>query len=251
MRDERTSYFADRLSEIVVNTFSPSSAVDLGCGVGTTLRSLKRKGCLQILGIEGPWVDLSYLVIKPEEFQHVDFAKPFRIDRTFDVALSLEVAEHLSDQHADTFIDSLCSLSNKVIFSAAIPHQGGTNHLNERWQSYWAAKFINRGYQAFDIIRPTIWNDKLIPFWYRQNCIIYVKAGVAANYLSLAPFEVREIGSLDLVRPELYLLNHARNVDLSNVGYRQVLRQLPKATWAALTRSLKRCIYKEHSRSRR
>jgi SAM-dependent methyltransferase len=238
-RDASTSHFADRLSGIILDIFEPASAVDLGCGVGTMLRHLKRKGCSEVLGIEGPWVEISRLVIQETEFQHADLTRPITLNRTFDVAISLEVAEHLEEKYADVLVDSLCRLSPRIIFSAAIPHQGGMHHVNEQWQSYWARKFLQREYKAFDVIRPAIWNDRVVPTYYRQNCIVYVKASVAAGHRSLAPYEVRDIELLDRAHPEQYL-SHVKNP--MNVTYKQLLAYFPIATWAALVRATKRMI---------
>src|SRR6185369_13703066 len=117
-----TSHFGDRLSKILVDTFSPASALDLGCGVGTVLHALKQRGCVDILGIEGPWVEQTSLVISPAEFRSADLTKPLHINRVFDIAVCLEVAEHLEASHADTIVQTLCDLSSRIVFSAAIPY---------------------------------------------------------------------------------------------------------------------------------
>jgi SAM-dependent methyltransferase len=239
-RDASTVYFATRLAKLITGFFAPSSAIDLGCGVGTVLLQLKKIGCSQILGLEGPWVDVSNLVIDQREFRHTDLTRPLEIGEIFDVAMSLEVAEHLDEKHSDTFVDSLCRLSDRIIFGAAIPYQGGVNHLNERWQSYWALKFVDRGYRAFDAIRPALWNDELVPFWYRQNTIVYLKDSVVASYPFLAQFEVTEMSLLDRVHPKLYLRQQTKpEFDASTVPYRQLLKQFPGATCKAIARFIR------------
>ena len=64
-----------------------------------------------------------------------DLAQPLQIDRRFDLALSLEVAEHLPPECGSEFVQTLTDLSSVILFSAAIPFQGGTDHLNEQWPS--------------------------------------------------------------------------------------------------------------------
>jgi hypothetical protein len=86
----------------------------------------------------------------------------------------LEVAEHLPIQSAGGFVAELTALAPFILFSAAIPGQGGTNHLNEQWPEYWATRFAGHGYRVLDCIRPRIWEDDRIDFWYRQNIFLFV-----------------------------------------------------------------------------
>ena len=89
-----------------------------------------------------------------------DLENNIQIESKFDLAITLEVAEHLSEIRADSFIDDLCALSDLILFSAAIPDQGGRHHINEQWQSYWEPKrFKQRGYHVYDIVRWKIWSS--------------------------------------------------------------------------------------------
>lgn len=238
-RDAGTSYWAQRLANIIVDTFSPTSAVDLGCGVGTVLAALKKTGCKDIFGVEGPWLDPSMLVILKNEFQNFDLSKPLDLGRKFDLATSLEVGEHLDEKDADTLVSSLCSLSSCIVFSAAIPLQGGVNHVNEQWQSYWAGKFIANGYLAFDVVRPAIWSDKQVATHYRQNCIAYVDPGAASRFPKIATFRVTDLNLLDRVHPDQFLANMGNRSPL-DIPYRDILRYFPKATLAAASRAWSR-----------
>ena len=84
--------------------------------------------------------------------------------------------EHLSPGRADGFVADLCRLAPLVLFSAAIPHQGGDHHVNEQWQSYWAERFGALSYRPIDLVRPAIWKDERIPWFYRQNYLLYADA---------------------------------------------------------------------------
>ena len=95
------------------------------------------------------------------------------VTRRYDLAISIEVAEHIEPGNAEEFVRLLTGLSDTVLFSAAIPGQGGTGHVNEQWPEYWAALFRASGYGAMDCLRTKIWDDAQIPFWYRQNCLIF------------------------------------------------------------------------------
>ncbi|MDP3438650.1 MAG: methyltransferase domain-containing protein [Azonexus sp.] len=153
----------------------PTSAVDLGCGVGAWLATLRDKGICDVQGIDGPWVNRKYLAIQQSEFFEQDFTKPLNLERRFDLAMSLEVAEHLPIEVADQFVDNLTSLSDFILFSAAPPLQGGSNHINEQPIEYWQEKFNRKGYSGFDCIRPYIWHEQKIGAWYRQNVGLFVK----------------------------------------------------------------------------
>jgi hypothetical protein len=83
--------------------------------------------------------------------------------------MSLEVAEHLPPDRSNSFIAELTALAPVALFSAAIPQQGGTDHINERWQSYWAGLFKKRGFSPLDVIRPAVWENDAVERWYRQN----------------------------------------------------------------------------------
>ena len=177
-RDVQTSHAARTILALTLDLVPPvHSAVDVGCGVGTWLSVLRERGVATIRGFDGAWVRRELLTIPAENFLVVDLKKPIPESGRFDLAISVEVAEHLPSGCAGTFVDSLVDLSDFVLFSAAIPHQGGKNHINERWQDYWAALFEARGYAVLDAIRPRIWEDDDIGFWYRQNVLLYVKKG--------------------------------------------------------------------------
>ena len=87
--------------------------------------------------------------------------------------MSLEVAEHLPLESAETFVDSLTKHGNFIFFSAAAPFQTGTGHVNENWCEYWAALFAAKGFEPLDIIRDQIWSDESVPYWYRQNARLF------------------------------------------------------------------------------
>ncbi len=191
---------------LILSIISPKSVIDVGCGTGCWLRVFQQHGIQDVRGIDGQDVPQELLLFDPRRFLATDLSIPFNLSRRADLLLSLEVAEHLPSESAEGFVDSLVRLSHVVLFSAAIPGQGGTNHLNEQWPSYWAALFAKHDYAAIDCLRPKIWNDNAIKFWYRQNTILYAYR----EYLrsdSCQP-ELRSqpcvISPLPLVHPELF-----------------------------------------------
>ena len=112
----------------------------------------------------------------------MDLSRPFKINGRYDLAICLEVAEHIPDEHSRDLVDALCAAAPVVLFSAAVPGQGGTGHINERWPEYWRERFEARGYRICDVIRPRIREDRRVVWWYRQNIVIYAsEAGLAAH----------------------------------------------------------------------
>jgi len=182
------------------------SVVDYGCGTGTWLSVATELGARDVLGIEGPWLDVQLADIAERSLLLADLEQRILLPRRFDLALSLEGAEHLSPDRAASFVSDLCAAADFVLFSAAVPEQGGTNHINEQPQSYWAGLFSAVGYAAFDSIRPVIWNDRRIPVWYRQNMLVFAEPdNPRTQIFAQRCSESDRPPMLDLIHPELYL----------------------------------------------
>jgi SAM-dependent methyltransferase len=175
-RHEKTLYSAETILSIALRIIPEvRSAVDVGCGVGTWLYALKNKGVQEVLGIDGNWVDRALLMIPQDCFMASDVSQGISLPKRYDLVLSLEVAEHIPQDRVSTYVRSLSGLSDYILFSAAVPHQGGRHHVNEQWPRYWADLFHDQGYACIDIIRWVIWDDPEIPPYYRQNVMLYVK----------------------------------------------------------------------------
>jgi 2-polyprenyl-3-methyl-5-hydroxy-6-metoxy-1,4-benzoquinol methylase len=191
---------------LVTELTRPKSVVDVGCGTGIWLSVFRKLGVQDILGIDGEWVDIRTLRIPRERFQTADLSEPLRPERGFDLVISLEVAEHLPASSATTFVDSLVNLGPVVLFSAAIPQQGGTHHLNEQWPDYWVRLFEACGYRVIDCIRRRVWNNPEVQWWYAQNMFVFA----TDNYLRESPTLLDErkathLSQLALVHPRKYL----------------------------------------------
>ena len=168
------------------------------------LSVFKSLGIRECLGIDGDYVNTDRLEISQEEFQSFALDTPLKLDRTFDLVVSLEVAEHLPPESARTFIDSLTDLGSVVMFSAAIPLQGGTNHVNEQWPSYWAQLFQERGYVAVDCLRYKIWNNEHVEPWYAQNILIFVRRDCIGHYPLLErELKHTNVSELAMVHPKI------------------------------------------------
>jgi Methyltransferase domain len=158
---------------ILFRYYQPQSVVDVGCGLGPWLKAAMELGAGDILGIDGDYVDRGALLIPEANFRPADLRERIRMDRRFDLAISMEVAEHLPYSRSETFIEDLVSLSDVALFSAALPYQGGTDHINEQWLEFWAILFQRHGYVAYDFLRRPCWSDPAVEFWYSQNAIVF------------------------------------------------------------------------------
>jgi hypothetical protein len=132
--------------------------------------------------VDGDYVNPSQLYIPPERFIPADLAKPLKVEDRYDLAVSLEVAEHLDPRAGGQLIITLTSLAPLVLFSAAAPGQGGIGHVNEQWPRYWRSLFEARGFKMLDILRPLIREDRRVAWWYRQNIALFAgEAAISAN----------------------------------------------------------------------
>jgi trans-aconitate methyltransferase len=202
---ERSGRSAQEVVSLVNKLLQPKSVVDVGCGIGAWLGVWREQGVTDVLGIDGDWVDRGMLQIPKDQFVAHDLSQPYEIDRSYDLAMSLEVGEHLDSGDTDAFVDLLTSLAPVVLFSAAIPNQGGQHHVNERWQGDWAKDFERRGYLAVDCVRPQIWDNENVQVWYRQNIVVYVqKDALADNQLLGELVDTWKDRPISLVHPDLY-----------------------------------------------
>lgn len=205
-RMDKTRRAAEAIIPIINEFVRPGSVIDVGCGVGTWLSVLGKLGVRDLVGVDGPWVYTKMLEIPERSFIVAELDRPFRIDRVFDLAISVEVAEHLLPERAETFVEDLTRLAPVVLFSAAVPHQGGYHHTNEQWQDYWVSLFASLGYVHIDCVRPRVWRSD-IDYFYVQNSFIYVKSSALSKYPTLAQeYERRKDAPVSLVHPSLYLM---------------------------------------------
>jgi hypothetical protein len=178
---------ARKVLPILNDIFHPSSVIDVGCGVGSWLKIWHEEvGVKDIQGVEGPYLSPDLLQIDKKHVLFQDLKAPLQINRKYDLAMSLEVAEHLPSSHAKQFVQTITSLSDVVLFSAAIPGQEGTYHINEQAPEYWADIFRAQGYDAIDLIRPKIWGNPQVEWWYQQNILLYLKSSRVAEFPALA-----------------------------------------------------------------
>jgi SAM-dependent methyltransferase len=213
-RREQTLASARPIVEHLWKAIKPETVLDVGCATGIWLAEAQKKGALNVRGIDGPWVPREELEIEDAYFLEHDLSQNNPSDvGYYDLAFCIEVAEHLAPNAADRLINFLTSHADAVLFSAAIPGQGGTGHVNEQPQSYWHKKFRDRKFECFDVVRPDFWDDPIINVIYKQNMLLYVRAkGVFHDALLEGQFASSEVAtnfSLDRIHPYLFKLRIA------------------------------------------
>ena len=236
---------AREIVPFILRLVQPQRVVDVGCGTGTWLAVFKESGVEHILGIDGDYVEESTLKIPKENFSPLDLQKPIQLDEEFDLVVSLEVAEHLPESCAETFVNSLTALGLVVLFSAAIPFQGGVHHINEQWPEYWVKLFEKKDYVVVDCIRKKVWQNSNVEWWYAQNTLLFVEGEYLNNHpLLKAEGENTDPSYLSIVHPRNFIdksqseAEHKRLSNLSNRSLSEVLSYLPQKTKNALKRRL-------------
>ena len=235
-----TSYqSATKVVPLVLELINCNSVIDIGCGTGTWLRAFQEHGVADLLGIDGDYVDKGMLQIPEQNFISYNLKDPYRSERRFDLVVSLEVGEHLPDERSDAFVETLTRLGPVVLFSAAVPHQTGTFHINEQWPDYWAEKFRKQNFTAVDCLRHKIWNDPQVEWWYAQNIFIYAQQEYFEANESLREAARGGFNRLSVVHPGLHLHTH----DLTTPEYvsvKYLFRTLPLALINACKRRMLR-----------
>ncbi len=172
-----STYAARRVVSAMLSIMPVRSVIDFGCARGTWLREWHNQAVEDIVGVDGGYVDRAGLEIDPACFVTHDLGTPFTHERRFDLAQSLEVAEHLQPRRAASFVADLTAHAPVVLFSAAPPGQGGEHHVNEQPAEYWRRLFGAHDYVPIDCLRPLLARETNIPRWYRYNLILYVRRG--------------------------------------------------------------------------
>jgi len=174
-KKEHNTRAAREVVPFLIELFKPKSVIDIGCGTGSWLSIFENCGIVDYCGIDASYVNKKILEIPQENFISADLENKINVEKKYDLLLCLEVAEHLTFQRSESFVCDLVNISDTIIFSAAIPHQTGQNHINEQYPEFWVKIFNKFNYECFDLLRPIIWNNNDVDWWYRQNILIFKK----------------------------------------------------------------------------
>jgi SAM-dependent methyltransferase len=169
------------------------SVLDIGCGAGAWLAAYRDLGVEDLVGVDGDYVDRSMLLVEPCIFKPCDITKPLALGRHFDLVQCLEVAEHIPRGSSNMLVDNIVRHGKQVLFSAAVPGQGGEEHINEQPYEYWRNLFASRGYRLYDFVRPRIRANEKVEPWYRYNIMFFAHDSVS----NALPAEVRNARVFD------------------------------------------------------
>ncbi len=132
-------------------------AVDVGCGSGSIIEALRERG-ISSIGLEYAEAALDLCRSKGLDVRKFDIESEEKVALSADLVLSTEVAEHIPEEHADAYVDLLTGLADTILMTAAVPGQGGTDHVNEQPNEYWIEKFMCRGF-SHDMAVSQSWRE--------------------------------------------------------------------------------------------
>jgi SAM-dependent methyltransferase len=215
---------------LLLKLVQPRSVLDVGCGYGAWLKAFQEHGLERLRGLDGTQVDPRRFLVDPQCFRAVDLRHCPSPDEPFDLALCLEVGEHIPTRHSRQLVQFLTRSAPLVLFSAAIPGQGGVGHVNEQWPDFWRALFAEHGFRRLDPIRRHVWQDPQVPGWYQQNLLLYASAEAIAASELLKEEEARGLRcEVDLIQG--YILSRYQYLG-------GLLAQVPRELWRAIKRRL-------------
>jgi SAM-dependent methyltransferase len=196
---------AEEIIPKVFDYIKPRSVVDIGCGIGTWLKVWEKFDVNDVLGVDGDYINRDRLLISEEKFIAANLEHGFNCSRKFDLVTCLEVAEHINESESEKFVKSLCNLGDIILFSAAIPGQEGTYHVNEQYPDYWQKLFAKNKFVPVDCLRKRIWANDRVSTWYKQNLLFYVQE-IQLNHLDQLKIQSAntEVSFLNLVHPETF-----------------------------------------------
>lgn len=168
---------AQKIVSILHEQLKPSTLVDVGCGCGVYSHEFIKRG-VPVLSIDGvrPPPEECF----PVKIEIQDLSIPFEhAGSPFDYALCLEVAEHIPEMYVGIFLENLIKLSDKIILSAAPPHQGGHHHVNEQPKRYWVQKMSEKGFtynrKQTGVLQEIFKKNKPDFMWMAEHISIYKK----------------------------------------------------------------------------
>jgi SAM-dependent methyltransferase len=234
---EKSRSSAHVIVPMVMSLLPAKRVIDVGCGRGEWLAEFQENGVAEIVGLDGPWVRAEELAISTTHFRSVDLVGPWPAVGEFDLAVCLEVAEHLPKRFGPELIRRLTSLAPAVLFSAALVGQDGTEHINEQWPYYWKQLFAAHEFVRLDPIRRRVWMDPCVAWYYQQNVFLFVAQKLLSNSEVLRHEKM-------LADNCPFMLVHPKSLR-PLFSLRSALRQMAGVAFEACSRRLPRWCRKE------
>ena len=162
-----------------------ASVVDVGAGAGPWSHAATECAA-EVVSIDGEWVKAIHKPCDRLHYLYQDLNAPLDCAQRFDLALCVEVAEHLEPARSLGLINDICQLAPVVVFGAALPRQGGSGHINCRPHSFWIDLFRRNHFTAYDLFRPAFWYDGQVGPWYAQNTYLFASEALAGRFSGIA-----------------------------------------------------------------
>lgn len=177
IRSANQTYY-ELFAKVLMNQFSPLVLVDCGCGHGGISQEFLNNGCKEAYLFDGsPDAVEMAKAVGMKNVKQLDFTSAESIPAKGDLAICLEVAEHIPAAYANNLCRLLSGVAPILVFTAAPPGQGGHLHVNNQPQSYWINRFSKFGMRydakAVNEIRAKF-NGKMLSD-YDENLMVFVR----------------------------------------------------------------------------
>jgi SAM-dependent methyltransferase len=168
-----------KIAECILHLYSPKRVIDVGCGPGKLSQRFAEAG-IEVTAVDGfasPAFTHANISFTRVDLNSRDALMRLEQMGPFDLAVCLEVAEHLAPSVSSTLISVLTKLAPVVVFSAAVPEQGGHGHINLKSRELWHQEFVNNRFHCADRVRVLLRGEATVAAWYRLNIVDYVRSG--------------------------------------------------------------------------
>ena len=171
--DDKKRETAEQVVDVFKKYIDFETVIDLGCGTGVYLDEFKKR-CKIAIGVDGN------KDAKPDVLYDLGEKQDFI---GYDLAFSIEVAEHIAPEKADNFADNLCC-GEWIVMTTCPPDRSDSKytkvaHLNEQHKPYWVNKMEKRGYKNEYLLQNRMQEDfkKIngIPTWFNHNLMVFRK----------------------------------------------------------------------------
>ena len=166
------------IARSIVRDTSPGTLIDVGCGGGFLLSALAERG-VTCFGLEYSQAGIELCRSAGLDVRQFDLEHDSFDGGSFDLVVSMEVAEHLPASVADRFVDLLTGVAPVVVFTAARPGQVGTDHVNEQPREYWIERFAARGFAPDEALAAAWqgeWERLGVIECYRDNLMVFSRS---------------------------------------------------------------------------
>jgi SAM-dependent methyltransferase len=207
------------VAEAIITQYAPQTVIEFGCGNGELSKALAKSG-IRVTAIDG-YANPDFRGVENIHFYRIDLNNPASVEeflllqnKKFDLAICMEVAEHLNPVVSEALIASLTFAANAVVFSAAIPEQDGDGHINCQNRIFWHELFEKRNFFLQDSIRSEIRDNPNVGRWYALNTIAYVKSEEEPSKEAYRKLVANLVKSESAASSHFYLCN--RKLDYKN-----------------------------------